>query len=447
MILFFKEREMIAKFVVTSIFLLFAECVADIVILAGDAQVASLGSNQPTYPLADTFDVGEESAVSIAIPKNFQGSVNTVAINSNTGSVIFAGDSYGNSSIPIYRGSVVSLDVERILTPFLGGGVINSVAIGDDGTAVFGGATSSHYPVIYTLSQGSSEVTVIGLPNGDLGAINWVAIGSDGRAVLAGKNDTTGTPLIYTLLRGESSAQSVTLPDASLGDLNGVAITADGRAILGGEDTTSSPSSPLIYSLEQGSQVATRISTPNSGDDSDIIGVAVGPDNSTVLVGSNQSDALIYKLPQGSNAVFQITVPNSNFAIVYCVAIGLDGTAIMGGRDGMYDSPIIYRLAKDSSVATSIPMPGSVLGGFNSVAIGSQNIAVLGGNSGDTIIPIAYAVSTLGGVPQPISIQNSMLEGEILSVAIYNCDGLYDIRRLRPYYYLEKSQAAGILNQ
>ena len=83
---------------------------------------------------------------------------------------------------------------------------------------------------------------------------------------------------------------------------------------------------------------------------------------------------------------------------------------------------------------SSTKFPSERPGSINSIAIGAQDVAVIAGQySGPDIfvftLPITSAQFSSVQVSNPLSI------GQINTVVIYDFDGLYDVRRMRPYYY------------
>ncbi len=186
---------------------------------------------------------------------------------------------------------------------------------------------------------------------------------------------------------------------------------------------------------------------PDPGDGGTINSIAIGSDGIAILGGSTPSSPLIYKLLQGSAAASVIANANANGGFIASVAIAPDGTAILGGEDTDASVPLIYRVAAGATQATSIGLPNAITGQVNSVAIGSQNVAVLGGVEFSSDAPFVFTVATSGTVAASIAVPNFEPQGLINSVAVYSCDGLYDIKRLRPYYFLQLNETIDALNQ
>lgn len=428
-------------------------CYGDIAIVAGYSQIDTSSSNYPSYPLADSFNLYGGAAVSIGVPSENQGIITCTGINPYTGTVLCGGYyEVQNSILPfIYRGSVVGDLVSSIEIPSNPIALINCVAIAPNGTAVFGGFNANNLPVIFTLSSEASEVTLVNFPNSSEAQITAVAIDSNGRAIFVGQMQGD-LPIIYSLESGASEATLVTLPNANTGFINCIAIGSDGTAILGGKDTSIGSGVALIYSILQGSNDATLITTANSNDNSIINGVAIGPDGTAILVGSICSAPiypLIYRVFSSSTSAQIINNPNADSGYLNSVAIGSDKIAIMGGTTPDSSGvPMVYKLFPGDEAATSIIWPNSEEGVINSIAIGSQNIAVLGGAFWTSNQILVYTLPTSSGVPELVSVPALGLEGEIQIVAIYSSsDELYDIRRLRPYYYLQKDETSAKLNQ
>jgi len=407
-----------------------------------------ISSDAPTYPIAKSLTVGDDFASSIGFPSNAQGQINAIAIDSYTGRIIFAGETGLGDSFAIFTGSVASSSVTPVFfsaeqdpAEFFG------VAFDSKGNAILvgQGGESGILPAAYRLSTGSNELTSIALPGIDEGSINAVAFFPNNTAVLVGIDNTSSGPLIYLIPEGASEAALISLPDPSItGQLTCLAITPSGTAILGGTNFTDNNS--LIYRLTEGSLTATAVSVPNTGDESHINAVAVTSDGTAVFGGNTTTLPVIYTLSQGESSASAIANANGNDGIIYCVAIGPDNIAILGGQDNTTGLPLIYRLAQGSSSATSVSPPSSLSGVIIAAAIGNQNVATLVGATDDSN-PFAYTLGAQDSVASNIPISNPFTEGGFFTVAVYSCNGLYDIKRIRPYYYFQMDETINALQQ
>lgn len=432
---------------------LFVEGGADYVVAGGYGSIGE-GSDAPEYIVANQFSIGQTSASSVATPTDFHGQIASVAVDSYRGTVIYVGQDQNNTPF-IFRGSVVSSEIVQIPVPSnIGTGSFYTVAIDSDGNAIIAGqgmSPSPAVPLIYRLPVGATAVNQISIPNANEGQINSVAIAANNTAVLGGYDLTADLPLILVLPSGANQAIPVSLNDPSPvnGFINAVAVGPNGTAIFGGANTTVGEGEALIYSLAAGSLVANPISIPDSNDGGMINDVAIGPDGTAILAGFVNTPAipLIYRVPPGGDSATLLANADDHEGTILCVGIGSDGTAILGGSDGTTFLPLIYKLAKEATQATSVASANAFGGAILSLAIGSQDVAALGGSYFNTQQTLLFTLPIADNIASSISTMNTVNDIAITGVAIYSYNGLYDIRRLRPYYYLQQSETITKLNQ
>jgi hypothetical protein len=427
----------------------FSEGRADYAVLGGYGQIGE-GSDAPTYPIADTFAIGNNSASPITMPQGFQGTVSDVAVDSFTGAVLYVGNDSNN--IPfIFKGSVVSSEIVIIAMPAgLGSGTLDCAAFDSDGTAFIAGQDfSNDLPLILKLPSGATEATRISIAETDNGEIDTIAITLNNTAILGGQNLDTLAPIIYAIPTASNEATLLVLPDPAVtGIILTIAVAPNGTTILAGQNSTPTNGEALIYSMPSGSLSLNSVAIPG-GDDGGIINqVAIAPDGTAVLAGStfdSESFPLIYRIPLNSSLAVAVANPNEDPGLLLSVAIGSDGTALLGGNAG--DFPLLYKLAPSASQATLIQLPNDSEGGIISIGIGSQDVAVIGGGYFDTNQLLLFTMPITANSPSAISTPNTLNDEAIVKVLIYDFDGLYDIRRLRPPYYFQKDETINQLRQ
>jgi hypothetical protein len=433
---------------------LFAQGQADYVVIGGFGSTGE-GSDAPEYPLANQFSLGDSSSSVITMPPNFQGRILNLAIDPYRGTTIYVGENQDNSPI-VFRGSVVSSAVAAVPLPSgIGNGIFTNVAIDSDGNAIivgYGQDPSSILPLIYRLSSGAREPVKISLPNENTGELFSVVIAKNNTAIIGGANTRDNTPLILSLSSGATQATLVSLNDLSpvTGYISAAAAAPDGSAILGGANTTTGDGEALIYSLPPGSLAANPISVPDSNDGGLVNSISISSNGIAILagaVGTGASFPLIYSVLPGDRSAHLIANANDHEGMILSVAIGSDGTAILGGSDATTNLPLIYKLANGADQATSIQPPNPFPGAIISVAIGSQDIAVLAGTYIDRNQPLLFTLPITSNEISSISASTPLDDLVFSTVAIYNYNGLYDIRRLRPYYYLQIYETTNKLNR
>ncbi len=429
------------KFFQILVFFFIARGEADIVALGGSGQTGE-GSNAPSYPLAETFNIGQSSAVAVGNFANVQGSLNGIALDSYRGTVLYFGIDANNNPL-LFRGSVVSSHITRISIPHLPeGGEFNSAAFDSNGNAILVG-DSNNQSILFRLPFGASQVVGLTVPGADPITLLSVAMGAGNTAIMGGVNANSSVPVAYILPEGASSAISVTLPNlTSSGQINSIAVGPDGTAILAGVDNTHTQA--LIYRLPHSSTVAEAISIPDPADGGQLNGVAIDSNGTAILVGatfSRDTLPLIYRLPSNSSSASIIANAGDLVGIFNAVAIGPNGVAVLGGTDDTNSLPLIWRVASGATTATSAQMPNATAGRIISVAVNSQNIAVLGGAYDDATLLAIFTLGPIDTVATPIGSSISLHQEGIVALAIYESDGLYDIRRLRACYYLQQTES------
>ncbi len=432
------------KFFQLLVFFFIAQCDADIVALGGYGQLGA-GSDAPSYPLAQTFNIGQSAAVAVGNFANVRGSLNSIALDSYRGTVLYFGYDAVNNPL-LFRGSVVSSQLTQIPIPQLASGQeFNSAAFDSNGNAILVGDNQS---VLFRLPFGASQVTALTIPGTDPISLSAVAMGPGNTAIMGGSNTTSSVPVAYILPEGANTAIPISLPGViSNGQINGIAVGPDGTAILAGLDNTHDQA--LIYRLAPGSTVAQAISIPDPGNEGLLIAVAIDSNGTAILAGSvfSRDDIpLIYRLLPNSSSASIISNAADITGYLYTVAIGPDGVAVVGGRDETNSRPLIWRVSSGATSATSVQTPNATHGTIRSVAVNSQNIAVLGGFYDDATVLSIFTLGPTDTVATAISSSSSLNEEGIEAVAIYESDGLYDIRRLRSYYYLQGTESIVNLN-
>jgi hypothetical protein len=416
----------------------------DFVTFGGDGYVGE-DSGVPSQLLANQFSLGDQTAANLTLPGNPQGSILYTAVDPYRGWVIYVGQAPGNFPL-IFRGSVASSEIVSITPPAGISGELLGAAIDSDGNAVLVGTdATSNLPLILRLPLGASTAVQVPISGDGLdgGSLNCVAMTPGNVAILGGQGTTI--PLIYTLAPEAAGPEAISLPDPSLnGAAVVIAIGPNGTAILGGNDYTNNQA--LIYRLAPNSSAADAITIPDPADDGNLYCVAIGPDNTAILGGFTNTGLLIYRIAPGSDSASLISNPTDDSGSINGVAIGSDGTAILGGEDVSTGAPIVYRLAPNASTPVLIPIPDGIQAIISAVGIGAQDIAVLAGFYTDTGGILIFTLPLLGSNLSFVSSPVKLGSGGIPNIAIYPCDGFYDIRRMRPYYYWQQSETINILN-
>lgn len=418
----------------------------DIVILGGYGS-RGFGSEAPTYPIANSFSIGDQTTTPLLSP-HLEGLIMQTAVDPLRGLVIFVGIDEDHKPM-ILQGSVVSSAIKKIKVPPLPDeSAFTCAAIDSEGNAIIGGNTPSE-PLIFKLPYGASEAIPISTPH-TRGALYQVAISLDNTAILVGGSEPGGSPLIFSLPSQGTEAMSVSLPDPSLiGSLTAIAIGTDGTAIMGGQNESGNGEA-LIYRLLPHTLSAQAIAIPSPNDGGKIHGVAINQDQTALLVGEKgifSSSPLIYKIPPNSHRAHLIENPNDHEGTLIGIAIGSDGTAIAGGADDTTLLPLIYKFTAQDSQARSIEPPNSNAGTLISVAIGSEDVAILAGSYTDghqlLIFTLPLNENKASALVAPTSFDDEIL----MSLAIYSVDGPYDIRAFRPHYYLQVSETLDTLKR
>jgi hypothetical protein len=189
---------------------------------------------------------------------------------------------------------------------------------------------------------------------------------------------------------------------------------------------------------------ASTIPVPNIGDGSFINAIAPALDGTAIAGGGTAFLPIIYRISPGSDQVSTIANPEVEEGAIYDVAIGSNNVAILSGYTN--NSPLIYRVPFGSSQATSISVPSSIFGILFSVAINSDNVAVLVGGSFD-YTGLIYTLGPTDTIASSIACSSPFPEFYFFDLAIYSSGGLYDIKRVRPYYYNQIEKTKNVLKQ
>lgn len=164
----------------------------------------------------------------------------------------------------------------------------------------------------------------------------------------------------------------------------------------------------------------------------ELIAVAINSYTGNILFAGISDDnflPLAYTGSVVSSSVNAISFPSdTEIGYLLCAAFDAKGDSVLGG---IINPPSAYRLLAGASKATSIELPNLTEGELNAVAFFSNNTAVLVGQDYTDSSPLIYLVP----------------EGSFLSVFVYSSNGLYDIRRIRPYDYLELDKTKNSLRK
>ncbi len=435
--------------------LLLIPCRADIVVVGGSSLDFSDSCDPPTYPIAQSFPLQDSTSTPLNMPNSWQGAIYDIAIDGYRGSVIYAGEYLLSSfSTPLLlKGSVVSETLSQLSLPeTLAYGSFAATAIDSEGTATLigknQGSNSLRFsPLICRLPSNSTQATQLSIPSEILGELFLIKINSDDTAILVGYNYATHQPLIYLLPKGATTPTEVSLsPEYSNSSINTISITPDGTIFLGGGYSISSTLTPILYTLKPGNLVATAIELLDPPADSEVSQSASDPNgNLLFLLNSSTNGGSVYKIASGSN--LGVAIPSS-YTLDHLDTLVIDsrGIATLSGHKLCSSIPFINRLNPFTAEFSNIEMPNSNFGIFISSALGSNNEPVLVGAYFDSNQLMVIRVPPESSRATQISTPPLRYVDALYKVAIYNEEGLYDIRRLRPYYYLQMSESQNLLN-
>ncbi len=420
---------------------------ADIAIVVGWGQTTDVGCNAPVYPVANFLKADQQFAPSFSMP-DVLGEILTVATDPNSGEILFAGALGTRADRPfIYKGNVFSSEVQTVKLPKnTSPGYIQCSAFDSKGTAILAGQNTdaSATPSIFKLKAGSKKAKQILLPSSNAGQLYAVAFFPDNTAILVGQDGVTSAPLIYLLPEGATQAISVSIPDPSIaGILQCIAVSSDGSAILAGQDLTNNQA--LIYRLKQGKLSAKTVKLPVFNDGGIVYATAMTSYGTAILAGSINARPLLYKIHKGADQA-TIIHTDENGGTLYSVSIGADDIAIAGGNTFTNTGPYICKIEPHSSSAHSVHVPSSFSGEVISISIGEENIATIAGAT-ETNVPFILRMATKDHTAHSVPFALSWPEGVFGAVVTYSYHGIYDMQRLKPYYYLDVEKTKKILNQ
>lgn len=416
---------------------------ADVAIVGGDCGMI-IHSEVRQFPVADFFTIGDSSATEIATPMGVEFGIYGVAV-SPSGTVLYVGMQSSGGQPPVaFVGSVGSATMTQLTLPNLPvEGQLTSVAFAPDESAVMVGAdiTNGH-PLAYRWTP--TLITSIDVSSAGIGEFTSVAIAPDGTALMAGAGGGFA-PVICTLSPGASMAASIFPEGTASGEYFKIAVAPTSQAIACGNVGNSA----AIASLLPPYQSATSLTVPVHDNLGQLYGLAMDGNGVAVAGGYDINYPVIYRII-GTN-VIPIGIPENVAGGITCVAMGSDGTAILGGGFVAPDLPLIYRLGAGDSAATTVGLPNDTLGYFQSVGIGRANIAVLGGlDESDNTLCYTTPI-TPNATASVVNCPSTNTPAEINSVAVYPpivwSLGLYDLYRLTPIYEAQLLETINVLHQ
>jgi hypothetical protein len=421
-----------------------APCAADIAFIGGEG-FFTFTSDSPFYPSINSLKIGDRSSVPLSIDSQKEGSFYSVVINPTTGETLFLGANTTDELPLLYSGSVISSSLTASPPPISNGAFVCGVFDCTETAIIGGGQFQENSAFVYRWSSKTHKFSPIYLPETPAGIVQSINLFPDNTALIIGGDSTSAGPFVYTLAPGKTQAQSIELPEVpDSGVLYSVAISSDGTAIIGGYDGTNNQA--LLYKLTSNSRIATKITVSGTGpgDFSTINSIGITSNGVAVLAGQTTFDALLYRLEPNSLTTTQITTPGITNGRLNTVVIGTDNIAIIGGYNSSTNLPAIYRLLPKSDLPSLVDLPSNETGIVINGAIGTENEAILIGIYSDAN-PFIFTVPSKGGPASAIHVKTKYPFGELYDATIYSENGLYDIRRIRPYYYLEQKQAQNIL--
>jgi len=420
-------------------------CHADTAFLAGE-KMYEFSSSAPVYPLSNSLVIGKRQARSIPTNIQSEASFYGVTVNPYTGQTLFMGQTEEGKAILSY-GSIVSSSLTSVPIPQnLSNSVLVSAAFQSTETAIIGGAQVYPYrPTACRWSSSTNELSSIELPGVLNGYIEKVAVFPDNTILLLGGDIAYSPPIVYLLPPGATTATPVTLPDVpAAGILYCVAISAKGVATIGGFDGVNNKA--LVYRMTSDPSSAVLITGFDTMDGGTINGIGVTSNGTAVLAGETYTSSLLYRLLPDSTTVTPIPLAETTNIRFTTVSMGTDNIAIIGGYNSSTQTAIISRLFPDKNSLNAVEIPGDNQFYILGSAIGTENKAVLVGLSNDQI-PIICTVATKKGSASQIEASSNYTMGIFYNTAVYSQDGLYDIRRIRPYYYEDIQEAKNILQK
>lgn len=294
-----------------------------------------------------------------------------------------------------------------------------SIAIGGGCDTVFFGGEFEPSAYVYVPLGGSFP---LGSASGEIllstgsDKVNAVGVSPSGRALFVGGYDGNNLPFIYSLSEGSSQLVSVSVPTSSNGELSCLSIGNDGTAFMGGflHNGSGDGFTPIVYRLEAGSNTATAVTLPDISAGI-IYCVAVGPNGVAVVGGINDSnEPCIFTIEPGASSATSITIPSAPFGILFGAAIDSNNTAVLVGGNLSTNIPLIYRLESGASSATAITLPNENEGTASCVAMTPDNVAIIGGSE-DAGPLIIWTLASEASAATAIS---SAINGSINTISI-----------------------------
>ena len=244
--------------------------------------------------------------------------------------------------------------------PASSGSTIQGIAVTPDGTAFFVGVTSvvfpmaSSTPFIYRLPFGSTTATAV--PISLISQGNLVSAASDqyGRVTIVGSQlNPTASPLILVYSNGVLS-QVTNSNGSGSGTLSDVSIAPNGTAFIAGGD--SGLNEPILWTVARDATTSNPISLSPTTSGSLVV-VDVGLDGTVVTAGqNNMSQGIIYTLSNGSGVATGVSNPLSDAVVFETVAVDQYGFTLLPARLAADNIPIIYTVDRGASSAGLIPV-------------------------------------------------------------------------------------------
>ncbi len=426
----------------------FARGFGDLILLGGAVSIGT-GSDAPQYPVSRSLLSHESQTGTIAFPANLEGEIRKVAIDSFSGTVLYLGQDSNNLPL-LYKGSVVSNQINPVPLP----SGINAIEFVDAafdsmGNAILIGNQDEISGIVYRLPLGANQLVPISFPDGDIGLLASVAVASNHVAYLAGQ--LGDMPVGYSLSPSATELVPLEFMGVTSGTFNVVKNGPNNSLLFGGQNSSTDPGEALIYRLASGSSTPDLITVPGSDDGGSIYDLTITPNGTAILIGTTDSGGLtplIYSLPQNSSSATTISNPDGNFGQLVAAATYSDGTSILVGGDYTTMLPLIYSVAPDASTATSIAPPTTDQGLLVTIAIDSTDLATFAGGYFDLGQFLILSLPIGSTSPSLISSPSSYDTSLIRTIGTYEfSEGLYNINRLRPYYYSELYKNQAKLNQ
>ena len=278
-----------------------------------------------------------------------------------------------------------------------------------------------------------------------LGFISTLVVSPSDEVFLGGESSQGSyPPIVFVLPSGSNIASSLAVPD-STGIINAAAVGNDGTVFWVGEGGDML-GQELVYRIVPGSQTIVSIPPTSLNDGGFFSAVAISADGTAFSGGGLEEVPLMTQLSPNANSQVLISNPNGDEGGISAVAVAPNGSVIFGGMDRTVHLPLIYRLAPGSSSVGGGAVPTDENGKIVTISISEGNVAVLAGTYNLAMSYLIFKMPVDGTSAQVISSQAMERFERLHDSFIYNEDGLYDIRSLRPYDYFEQVQTRNALN-